>query len=113
MQISGPYLPCWVLKWRNSYFLLLTSLAGLGIYDPIKTASSAYETFQTRQTVMANATNDFDLVQHLWAAIQYMQHTCMYKPELDNILVKFTTYRAIKRAVCGKTSGAISSSSTC
>ena len=106
-----------VTEAEEALFALPTSLGGLGIFDPTKTATLAYQTSRQGNKVLVEAVKVvvFDPAQHLEALRAARKHHDNIKEEtyqsvLDSIFMQFISKRtrAIKKAISGKTSAWLS-----
>ena len=94
-----------VTEAEKALFALPTSLAGLGILDPTKTATLAYQTSRQGTKVLIEAVKGvvvFDPAQHLETLRAARKHHVNIKEEtyqsvLDSILMQFTSKQ--KRAI--------------
>eukprot|EP00731_Ephydatia_muelleri_P003437 Em0001g3437a len=116
-QFFPAMLGAGVTEAEEALFALPTSLAGLGIFDPTKTATLAYQTSRQGNKVLVEAVKVvvFDPAQHLEALRAARKHHDNIKEEtyqsvLDSIFMQFISKRtrAIKKAISGKTSAWLS-----
>ena len=90
-----------VTEAEEALFALPTSLAGLGIFDPAKTANLAYQTSRQGTKVLVESMKGvdvFDPVQHIETLRAARKHHVNTKDEtyqsvLDSILMQFTPKR--------------------
>ena len=111
-QFFPAMLGAGVTEAEEALFALPTFLAGLGIFDPTKTATLAYQTPRQGTKVLVEAVKGvvvFDPAQHLETLRAARIHHVNIKEEtyqsvLDSILMQFTSKRkrAIKRAISSR-----------